>query len=411
MAIGELAARYGTPLFVYDAHVLDRNWALLRGALPPEFSIYYSVKANPNRAILRHFLAKGAGLEVASAGELGQALAAGCRPEHVLFAGPGKSEAELEDALGRGIGEIHVESVLEARRVGVLARRLGVPARVAVRVNPAAEAQGGAMRMGGKPAPFGVDEESLDDVLDLLLHEPAVDFRGIHLFTGTQILDPTVLARQYRQGLDIARRVARRLGRPLATVDFGGGLGIPYFATETGLDMDKLREEIRALMADVEGDPLLLGTRFVVEPGRYLVGEAGVYVTRISDIKVSRGKTFYVVDGGMNHHLAASGNLGQVIKRNFPVAVVNRLGQGPTQPVDVVGPLCTPLDTLARDASLARAEVGDLIGVFQSGAYALTASPVGFLSHPVPAEVFLEGGRSRLVRRRRLLTELFDDGD
>jgi diaminopimelate decarboxylase len=256
------------------------------------------------------------------------------------------------------------------------------------------------MRMGGKPAPFGVDEERLDEVLDLLVADPGIEFRGIHLFAGTQILDHAVLARQYRRGVEIARRVAARIGRPLSTLDFGGGLGIPYFPNETELDMAKLREELASLMTDVAGDPLLTSTRFLVEPGRYLVGECGVYVTRINDIKISRGKTFYVVDGGMNHHLAASGNLGQVIKRNFPLAAVTRLREPSTETIDVVGPLCTPLDTLARDVTLPRAEVGDLIGIFQSGAYGLTASPVGFLSHPTPAEVLVGDGRASLIRRR-----------
>ena len=361
MRVGDMAARYGTPLFIYDTQILDRKWALLRGALPPEFSIAYSVKANPNSAILRYFLAKGSALEIASAGELLQGLDAGALASEILFAGPGKTEAELELALSRGIGEIHVESALEVRRVGRIAARLGVRARAALRVNPAVEVQGGAMRMGGKPTPFGVDEESLDEVLDLLLADPAIEFRGLHLFAGTQILDYSVLARQYRHGLDLARRVASRVGGPLRTLDFGGGFGIPYFLNENELDMDKLREEIRGLMAEIEGDPLFSGTRFFVEPGRYLVGEAGIYVTRINDIKVSRGKTFYIVDGGMNHHLAASGNLGQVIKRNFPIAVVDRLDEGATHPVDVVGPLCTPLDTLARGATMSRAEVGNLV--------------------------------------------------
>ncbi|HEY7652066.1 MAG TPA: type III PLP-dependent enzyme [Methylomirabilota bacterium] len=398
--VGDLAARYGTPLYVYDARILDRKWDLLRGALPPEFSIAYSVKANPNPVIVRHFLDKGAGLEIASAGELLLALDAGARPESVLFAGPGKTEAELELALERRIGEIHVESAREAGRIAAIAARLGVRARAALRVNPAAEAQGGAMRMGGKPAPFGVDEESLDEVLDVLSSQPAIEVCGLHLFAGTQILDYSVLARQYRRGVDIARRAARRLGRPLRTLDFGGGLGIPYFANETELDMDKLREEVRGLMASIEGDPLFAGTRFLVEPGRYLVGEAGVYVTRVNDIKVSRGKTFYIVDGGMNHHLAASGNLGQVIKRNFPIAVLNRLHDRADQPADVVGPLCTPLDTLAREAALPRAEVGDLVGIFQSGAYGLTASPTAFLGHPQPPEVLVAPGGPRLIRPR-----------
>lgn len=398
--IRALADKFGTPLFVYDASVLDLKWARLREALPPEFSIFYSVKANPNRAILRRFLAKGAGLEIASAGELAQALGAGCAPKDVFFAGPGKTEAELEIALAAGVGEIHVESLLEARRVGEIARRLNVRARVGLRVNPGTEVQGGAMRMGGKAAPFGVDEESLDEAIDTLLEDSAVEFRGLHIFSGTQILDSTVLVNQYRRGLAIARRLAARLGHPVATLDFGGGLGVPYFASETELDVHKLREELQALMAEIEGDRLLTGTRFFVEPGRYLVAEAGIYITRINDIKVSRGKTFYIVDGGMNHHLAASGNLGQVIKRNFPIAVVNRLGEASARTVDVVGPLCTPLDTLARDAALASAEVGDLVGIFQSGAYGLTASPLGFLSHATPAEVLVVDGVGALIRPR-----------
>lgn len=399
-SIRQIAGEFGTPLFVYDASVLDRKWTELRETLPPEFSICYSVKANPNRAILRRFLDKGAGLEVASAGELKQALAAGCPAERVLFAGPGKTEAEIEAALRAGVGELHVESSLEARRLIETARRLGVRARAGLRVNPGVEVQGGAMRMGGKPAPFGVDEESLDEVIDTLLGDPVVEFRGLHIFSGTQILDATVLVNQYRRGIEIARRLAARLGRPLATLDFGGGLGVPYFSTESPLDTHKLRELLQGLMVEIEGDPSLAGTRFLVEPGRFLVAESGIYVARINDIKVSRGKTFYILDGGMNHHLAASGNLGQVIKRNFPLAVLNRLGEAPSQNVDVVGPLCTPLDTLARDAKLAPAEVGDLVGIFQSGAYGLSASPLGFLSHPTPAEVLAVDGKSTLIRPR-----------
>ena len=400
ISVTELARQYGTPLYIYDTGVIDRKWTVLRTALPEEFAIYFSVKANPNPAIVRHLLMKGAGLEVASGGELCEAIAAGCAPADVVFAGPGKSEAELEMAIAYGIGEVHVESAVEVGRVGAIATRLGVQARAALRVNPAAEAQGGAMRMGGKAAPFGVDEECLDAVLDVMLAELGVEFRGLHLFTGTQILDYEVLIRQYRCGLDIARRVAKRVGHPLQTVDFGGGLGIPYFAKEEELDAEKFGEKLGKMMDEIRGDELFAGTRFVVEPGRYLVGEAGVYLTRIADIKMSRGRTFYIVDGGMNHHLAASGNLGQVIKRNFPVAVANRLGCVPTETVDLVGPLCTPLDTLARDIALSKAEVGDLVGIFQSGAYGLTASPVGFLSHRTPAEILVGDGRARVIRAR-----------
>jgi diaminopimelate decarboxylase len=405
IAVGALVARYGTPVFIYDRSIVEQKLRILREALPARFLISYSVKANPNRAILEYFVRSGNGLEIASGGEFQLAVNAGCPPEKILFAGPGKSESELELVLAHQIGEIHAESILEIERIAAISRRLGTPARVAVRVNPSGEAQGGAMQMGGRPAPFGIDEEALDAALSRILAEPSLEFRGVHLFTGTQILDHSILIRQYRKALDIARRVADRIRRPLDTVDFGGGLGVPYFTHENELDMEKLRAALSDLINEVESDPLFAGTRFIVEPGRYLVAEAGIYVARINDIKVSRGKKFVIVDGGMNHHLAASGNLGQVFKRNFPLAILNKLREEPTEVADIVGPLCTPLDVLAREVRLPPVEVGDLVGIFQSGAYGLTASPVNFLSHPIPAEVWVDNRETCLLQSRGGRTE------
>jgi diaminopimelate decarboxylase len=400
VAVSEIASQYGTPLFIYDRSVIEKKWARLRQALPSAFSIYYSVKANPNQTILRCFLEKGAGLEIASAGEYTQARNAGCPAEKIVFAGPGKTESELEQVLSNGIGEIHLESLLEAQRVNAIAGKSGRLARVSLRINPSAEAEGGAMRMGGRPAPFGVDEEDVDRILNHLLELPSLDFQGIHLFTGTQILDFQILGAQYRKGIELARRIAGRLSRPLHTIDFGGGFGIPYFHHEKELDGGCLREVLEALLTEIDGDPSFAGTQFLVEPGRYLVGEAGVYLAKVSDIKISRGKKFLITDGGMHHHLAASGNLGQTIKRNYPIGVVNKMGRPPEETVEVVGPLCTPLDVLARSVELPSAEVGDLIGVFQSGAYARSASPAGFLSHPSPPEVWVDDGVHRLIRNR-----------
>lgn len=408
-SINEIAASYGTPVFVYDASILDQKWNLLRRTFPPEFAISYSVKANPNPAIVRFFLSKGSGLEIASGGELHVALAAGSPPGKILFAGPGKTGIELEFALTRGVGEIHAESGLEIERISALSRKLGLRGPVAIRVNPSEEAQGGAMRMGGKPAPFGIDEEQIDAVIERILSDPCLEFRGIHLFTGTQILNPTVLIRQYRKGIEIAVNVAEKFKQPIRTLDFGGGLGIPYFVNEKELDMEVLRDQLSALMSEVRKEPLFSGTRFMLEPGRYLVGEAGIYVTRITDVKISRGKKYIIVDGGMNHHLAASGNLGQVIKKNFPIAILSKIGHEHREKVDVVGPLCTPLDVLARDAELPAAEVGDLVCVFQSGAYARTASPLDFLSHPHPAEVLVSNGQIELIRRRGIYEDLLHD--
>jgi diaminopimelate decarboxylase len=407
--IGAAAAACGTPVFVYDRGVVERKLSMLQQALPPSFSVYYSIKANPNQAFLKLFVGHGCGLEIASGGELHQAIVAGCDPRRIVFAGPGKTAPELRQALEVGIGEIHVESMDELDAIERAAREFGSPVDVSLRINPGEEAQGGAMRMGGKPTAFGFDEEMLDDVLEQLLARELFRFRGVHLFTGTQILDHSVLIRQYEKGLEIAERAARLAGRPLEIVDFGGGLGVPYYTNDSELDLRRLGEELSELMDRRATGPEFDGTQFIVEPGRYLVSEAGVYVTRVTTVKKSRDKTFVVVDGGMNHHLAASGNLGQVIKRNYPVAVVNKLEEPAVETVDVVGPLCTPLDVLARGVKLPAVVVGDLIGIFQSGAYARSASPLGFLGHPTPPEVMACDGQLTLIRRRGELAAPLED--
>lgn len=409
LPLREILKQYDTPLYVYSSKAMDEKWQALHNMLPVEFLIYYSMKANPNPALIRHFLSHGSGLEVASGGELYLAMKAGCVPENILFAGPGKRESELEFALSHDIGEIHSESLLEIQRIRVICHRLKRRARIAVRVNPDSGAQGGAMRMGGKAAPFGLDEEQLDHVLDQIMADEMLDFRGLHFYVGTQILDASVLSTQYREALKIAERVAARMQRPLSRVDFGGGLGIPYFSGDAEIDLEKLGQEIQVLMREIRSKPAFVGTQFVLEPGRYLVGDAGVYIVKVNDIKISRTKTFLVVDGGMNHHLAASGNLGQVIKRNFPTAVLNRLSEPLCEKVDIVGPLCTPLDVLARDVEVPTVKVGDWIGIFQSGAYARSASPLGFLSYPSPAEVLVNNGQAALIRRRGTYDDLLND--
>ncbi len=400
VTVSSLVAQHGTPVFIYDQNIVERKYLALRTALPRRFAISYSVKANPNPAFLTFFLEKGCGLEIASSGEFCQARNAQCSAQDILFAGPGKTEAELELVISQGIGEIHAESKLEIERISAISKKFGVRTPVAVRVNPTEDGQGGAMRMGGKSAPFGVDEEELEPLLHRIAVDPHLDFRGIHLFVGTQILDYELLLMQYRKGLEIARCAAVAVDLPLHTLDFGGGLGIPYFPGDSELNLGLLGNGLQELMVEIEKDGCFAQTKFLVEPGRFLVGESGLYVTRINDIKISRGKKYLILDGGMNHHLAASGNLGQVIKRNFPMAILSKLNIPVTEPVDVVGPLCTPLDTLGRSVLLPPVEVGDLIGIFQSGAYARTASPLGFLSHPTPPEVWVEGGQDFLIRAR-----------
>jgi len=397
--VRDIAERHGTPVYIYDARTLDRTWAELSLALPECMEVFYSIKANPNQVLLRYFLQKGCGLEIGSGGELHQALAAGCEPDKLVFAGPGKTRQELTDALKRGVGEIHVESQIEIEAIANIARDLDLKARIALRINPTADVLGGAMRMGGKPATFGIDEEILEEVAVRVMALETLVLTGVHLFTGTQILDVDILIDNYQKAIELAQRISDVTSAAIETVDFGGGLGIPYFAHEHPLDLQEYGRRLQQLIETTRKNSIFANTRFIIEPGRFLIGEAGIYLIRVIEVKRSRGKRYVVTDGGMHHHLAASGNLGQTIKRNYPISAVNKLNAD-TRTCDIVGPLCTPLDVLARDIELPAVEEGDLIGVFQSGAYARTASPLDFLSHASPPEIWIESGNSHTIRRR-----------
>lgn len=398
--VRDLAQAHGTPLYIYDAGVMRRCHRSLAQALSGFADIYFSIKANPNPAIAALFVTEGVGIEVASGAEYLRALAAGCPPERILFAGPGKRIDEIVLALNSGIEEIHLESADEIEAVSAAARELGIVAPVAIRVNPVAAAQGGAMRMGGKPSPFGFDEETLDDVVRAIAADRHLDLRGIHMFAGTQILDADILAAQWAHGLAVAARVADISGAPLKSIDLGGGLGIPYYVGETALDLGRLAGHAALLRERVQAHPLLRSARIVVEPGRFLAGPGGLYVARVTAAKISRGQRFLICDGGMHHHLAASGNLGQIVKRDFPLVAPARMDEPARGRCVVAGPLCTPLDMLARQAELPELERGDLVAVLQSGAYGLSASPAGFLSHPMPAEVLADAGNAREIRAR-----------
>lgn len=407
--VRHIAEKWGTPFYVYDTGVIDDRWQTLQNLFTPRFCIHYAVKANPNPNIVSYLLKKGAGVEIASAGELLATRLAGCPPQRIICAGPAKTPVELQELIRFGIAEIHVESYEELKRIAQIAGRCDCKASICFRVNPGEEAQGGAMRMGGKATSLGIDQADLGRCIGYAATSPNLDIRGVHLYTGTQILESETLLVQYEQALSIAGRVARQLNRPINSIDFGGGLGVPCFAHERPLDLDLLRDGVRDLISRIDADPLLSSARLILEPGRFLVAESGIYVTRVVDIKESRDKKFVVTDGGINHHLAASGNLGQMIKRNYPVIVANRLDEPQAGTVDIAGPLCTPLDILARSIDVPRVRIGDLIAVLHSGAYARSASPLGFLSHPSPPEIMVTDGTAREIRRRGSTEDIFSD--
>jgi diaminopimelate decarboxylase len=399
VSLEQLADACGTPFFVYDADVLVRQFQRLRRALPDAIDIYYSIKANPHPNVIRVFVEQGAGCEIASGGEYALALAAGVLPQRIVFAGPGKGRDELEFVISRGVGEIHVESFDEIDLLKRVTEDLDTVVDVSIRVNPSS-ALGGGLLMGGQPTAFGFEEESLVEAAKAIAGCARLKLRGLHVYTGTQILDADALLRHWGHALEAGRRLADFMGAPLSTIDLGGGLGIPYFAHEMELDLDLVATGARAIVHEAKADPRLASARFVVEPGRFLAGPAGIYVARVRSVKTCRGTIFVVLDGGMNHHLAASGNLGQVVRRDYPIVNLSRSEGDPEATVVVVGPLCTPIDTLGRKVKLPHPRPGDLLGILQSGAYGLTASPVRFLSHATPAEILVRSGSHAVITPR-----------
>ncbi len=386
MPLTQLAARVGqTPFYAYDRRLLDERVALLRRALPPAIALHYAVKANPMPALVQHMAGLIDGLDVASLGEMKVALDAGMDPAEISFAGPGKQPAELAAAIAAGV-TINLESARELETIARLGREQCRKPRVAVRVNPDFELKASGMKMGGGPKPFGVDAEQVPALLRRI-GELSLDFQGFHIFTGSQNLRAAAIVEAHDRTFELALRLAADAPGPVRVLNIGGGFGIPYFPGDAPLDLQPIAANLERWLPLVK--ERLPEARVVLELGRYLVGEAGIYVAEVVDRKVSRGHTFLITNGGLHHHLAASGNFGQVVRKNYPVVVGNRVVGTEREVVTVVGPLCTPLDILAERMELAKAEVGDLIVVFQSGAYGLTASPTMFLSHPPCVEVLV----------------------
>lgn len=374
-----------TPLFVYARERFDARVAELRAALPARVGLNYAVKANPMPQVVAHMAGLVDGFDIASSGELAICKSVGIDPARISFAGPGKRDDELEAAIAAGV-TLNCESAGELARSLAIGGRLGTAARIAIRVNPSFEIKGSGMKMGGGAKPFGVDADKVPALAREAIAAGA-EWRGLHIFTGSQALSADAIIEAQANVLDLAASLAGEIGAGLPKLNMGGGFGIPYFPGDEPLDLARIGAALHERVASLPA--VLAETELCIELGRYLAGEAGVYLTRIIDRKESHGVTYLVTDGGLHHQLAASGNFGTVVRRNYPSAIATRFDAPPEEAVNIVGCLCTPLDRLADNAAMPRAEVGDLVAIFCAGAYGASASPSGFLGHGPAAEMLV----------------------
>ena len=375
-----------TPFYAYARDAIRQRIEQLRTLLPEDLRLHYAVKANPYPPLVQLMADLADGLDIASSGELTVALNTAIDPVNISFAGPGKRNEELRLAIQAGL-TINIESPNELQRIVSIGESLSRQPRIAVRINPDFELKSSGMKMGGGSSPFGIDAELVPQVLQQI-KEQDVHLRGFHIFNGSQNLNAQNLIEAQNATFELAYNLVAQASIELETLNIGGGFGIPYFPGEERLNIAAVAENLHQQTEHCV-EHLGKDTEVIVELGRYLVGEAGVYVCRVIDKKISRGKTYLVTDGGMHHHLAASGNFGQIIRKNYPVVNGTSLLNGKRETVNVVGPLCTPLDILASNMEMGAASPGDIIVVLQSGAYGYSASPLKFLSHPPPAEILV----------------------
>ncbi len=386
LPLERLAQRVGqTPFYAYDRDALTRRVENLRRLMPEDLKIHYAMKANPMPAVVQHMATLVDGFDLASAGEMKVALDTVMPAEQISFAGPGKRPQELQQAIAAGV-TINAESMHELAVIARQCEIVGLNAKVALRINPAFELKASGMKMGGGAKQFGIDEETIPEALRYV-KSLGLSFQGFHIYSGSQNLKAESIIDAQKKSLRLAVALSDHCPSPILKLNIGGGFGIPYFPGDMPLALDQVGAALAEEMASTRA--ALPDAEVIIELGRYLVGEAGIYVTRIIDKKVSRGQTFLIVDGGLHHHLAASGNFGQVIRKNYPVAIGNRIGGNELETVNIVGPLCTPLDILADKMALPKAEIGDLVVIYQSGAYGYTASPAKFLSQPDAVEILV----------------------
>lgn len=397
LALRDLVATFGSPIYAYDAQVVRSRVGTVRAALGPEVELLWSIKANPSLAITRLLREAGTGCEIASLGELAVARAAGHDARALRFAGPGKTDDELRTALLAGVGTFHVESEDEVRSLSRLAASMSLRPGVAVRVNTSSVSHSGRLRMAGAGSRFGVDEREVPGLLQRIAADPLLELRGLHQYAGTQTFEAEAFVASCRALCERAREWERQLGIRLVEIDLGGGFGVPTYLGDPTFDL----ERAGTLLAEVLAEHRAAGRRWIVELGRYLVAEAGVYAATVVRAKTGGVVRHLALDGGL-HHCAVAAGSGSVLRRPPLLVHAGDLHGDATasESVALGGPLCTPQDQFAQGVALPPLRTGDLVAVLGVGAYGLSYSPHSFLSQPTPVEVLVDAGRAHCIRER-----------
>ncbi len=409
LAPEELAERFGTPFYVYDFDVIERQVAALRNVLPSVVELAYAVKANPALAVVAHLGRLGLGADVSSGGELEMVRRAGIGPELVVMTGPGKRDDELRAAVAAGIRAVTVESPGELARLEAIAAESGRRQPVLLRAAVSENARLERVRLVGDDGAgkFGMDAADLTAAARTAVASPHLELLGLHAFGASNVLDAGALVEHVAATVQAARRLALAAGTTLRLVDAGGGLGIPYEQHEGSLDLVKLGAGLAAIVQTWAADPLLAEARLLLEPGRFLVGPAGAYVARVVDRKTVDGAAVAILDGGV-HHVLRPALVGQEHRIRAVGGRSDAVGSGRVVPVTIAGPLCSGLDVFSQAAIMTPPDVGDLVAILDVGAYGFTESMPLFLSHPIPAEVAVRGGRAELIRPRQDPVEWLD---
>ncbi len=408
--IENLANTYRTPLVIYSESQLLQNVAELQTTIPQGAELIYSLKANANPTLMQILAAQGLIIDVASTGELVHALNYGISPLQIIFGGPGKSPEGIKIALEAGIFAFNVESQQELLLLRHYSELLHTKTQVMIRLNPQLSAAEAVLRMGGVASPFGIEEEDLDAAI-ALCDPDLVAYAGLFVYAGSQYLKAEDIAANTKYLLQvISSRVSSAMPQPpIFMVDFGGGFGVPESDQQPRLDLDRLRQELRVLFTEYL-PPTLKNTlqRIFFESGRFITASAGVFVTTVMDIKISRGKKFIVMDGG-NNNLGVKQPQYRVFEPSIWIA--ERKTAPPLEEVTIVGPTCTPLDVIHKGITLPEIKIGDRLVIDYCGAYLLSFSPLNFCGHPVPAEVLIRtSGESLLIRERGKLVDACGTG-